>query len=87
MKADIAEIEKTLASDVSIKRVIIAELKDLMKKYGADRRTEMISADEVVVPEEESFIEDYNVKMFLTRQNYLKKRSRLFPCAPALTRS
>lgn len=75
LKADIAEIEKTLASDVSIKRVIIAELKDLMKKYGADRRTEMISADEVVVPEEESFIEDYNVKMFLTEQNYLKKIS------------
>ena len=75
LKADIAELQKTLASDVAMKHIIIRELEGVMKKFGCDRRTEIITADDVIELKEEHFIEDYNLKLFLTEQNYLKKIS------------
>lgn len=75
LKAEIAEIQKTLASNVAMKHIIIRELENIMKKYGKERRTEIITEDDIVVLEEENMVEDYKVKMFLTEQNYLKKIS------------
>lgn len=73
LKGEIADIQKTLSSNLAMKKIIIAELTGLMKKYGKDRRTEIIQGEDAVLPEVESFIEDYNVKVFLTEQNYIKK--------------
>ncbi len=75
LKKEIAEIQKTLGSNLAMKKIIIAELTNLMKKYGKDRRSEIIQGEEAALPEVESFIEDYNVRVFLTEQNYLKKIS------------
>jgi len=73
LNEEIAEITKTLASDNAVKRVIIKELTELSKKHGKDRMTEIISPDDIEEVEEEDFIDDYNVKMFLTEQGYVKK--------------
>ncbi len=73
LKGEIADIQKTLSSNLAMKKIIIAELTGLMKKYGKDRRTEIIQGEDAALPEVESFIEDYNVKVFLTEQNYIKK--------------
>ncbi|MBQ4516766.1 MAG: topoisomerase IV, partial [Clostridia bacterium] len=75
LKKDINDLQKTLASNVAMKHIIIRELEGIMKKFGAERRTQIISEDDVVEVVEESFVEDYNLKMFLTEQNYLKKIS------------
>lgn len=73
LKAEIAEIQATLASELAMKKVIIFELTSLMKKYGKERCTEIIQSEEAALPEPETFIEDYKVKLFLTEQNYMKK--------------
>ncbi len=73
LKSEIADIQSTLASNLAMKKLIISELTSLMKKYGKDRLTEIIQSEDAVLPEADSFIEDYNVKLFLTEQNYLKK--------------
>ncbi|MGN1059207.1 MAG: DNA gyrase subunit A [Clostridia bacterium] len=73
LKSEIADIQTTLASNLAMKKLIISELTNLMKKYGKERCTEIIQGEDAVLPEAETFIEDYKVKLFLTEQNYLKK--------------
>ena len=73
LNEEIAEITKTLASESAVKRIIIKELTELSKKHGKDRMTEIISPEDIEEVKEDEFIEDYNVKMFLTEQNYMKK--------------
>ena len=73
LNEEIADITRTLSSDSAVKRVIIKELTELSKKHGKDRMTEIISADSIETIEEDDFIPDYNVKLFMTEQNYVKK--------------
>jgi DNA gyrase subunit A len=72
---EIANLTATHGSEEKIRALISAQLKETIKKYGKPRRTEIIYDMEISAPPEESFIEDYNVKLFLTGQNYLKKIS------------
>jgi len=80
--AEIEDLEKeldrlsfVLGNDGEIRKIIISELKEISKKYGVDRRTEIISDEEIQVFKEEEMIEDYNLKIFLTKDGYLKKIS------------
>ena len=71
---EIAELRKTAESDARIRKLISKQLSEIADKYGADRRTVVIDAsDESDVAPQESFIEDYNVRVFMTRDNYFKK--------------
>jgi len=71
----IKELESTLESDKKISQIIVTQLKAVSKKYGRDRRTVIMPDSEIEQISEESFIEDYSLKIFLTRQNYFKKIS------------
>ncbi len=80
--AEIEDLEKeldhlsfVLGNDNEIRKIIIAELKEISKKYGVDRRTDIISDEEIEVFKEEEMIEDYNLKIFLTKEGYVKKIS------------
>jgi len=80
--AEIEDLEKeldhlsfVLSDDNEIRKIIIAELKEISKKYGVDRRTDIISDDEIAEFKEEELVEDYNLKIFLTKDGYLKKVS------------
>jgi len=80
--AEIEDLEKeldhlsfVLGDDGEIRKIIISELKEISKKYGVDRRTDIISDEEIVVFKEEEMVEDYNLKIFLTKDGYLKKVS------------
>ena len=75
LQNELADLKKTHGSDALVRDLIIAQLKEIAKKYGADRRTEIITASEAPAITEETFIEDYNLKLFLTGHNYLKKIS------------
>lgn len=70
---ELEELNRILGSDKEIKKVIATQLKQIAKKYGQDRRTELISEDSVQEYNEEEGIEDYPVTVFFTRENYLKK--------------
>ncbi len=70
---EIAELKKIRESEELIKDIIISELKEISKKYGKPRRTDIIYKEDVKEFSEESFIQDYQVKLFLTKHNYFKK--------------
>ena len=74
---EIAYLKATLADDSKIKDLIAEQLKEISKKYGKERLTKIISADDVEEYTETENIEDYNVKIFLTRDGYLKKISHV----------
>ncbi len=70
---DIADLEDMLGKDNRIKTRIKHELRAIEKKYAKDRLTDVINEDEVTVITLDNLIEDYNLKLFLTRDGYLKK--------------
>ncbi len=75
LKSELEELRRTVESKRRIDKLIEKQLKQIAKKYGSDRRTEIISADDAVLPSEEETIPDYSVKLFRTRDGYLKKIS------------
>ncbi len=73
LEKDIADMEDILAHKARIKKIIVDELTDVIKKFGQERRTEIIyEADDDVADVEEE-IPDYPVLLFFTRDGYFKK--------------
>ena len=72
---EIEDLKKTLESEAAVKKLIAKQLAELSKKYGAERKTKVVEEDEVEHYNEESFVEDYALTLFFTRDNYLKKVS------------
>lgn len=70
---EIDELNDILSSDKKIKKVIANQLTEIAKKYGEERKTQILTEEEIEVYKEESFIEDYPVTVFFTRENYFKK--------------
>jgi len=75
LRKEIDDLTLTHGSEARIRTLIISQLKEIAKKYGKPRRTEIIYDAVTAAPTEASFIEDYNLKLFLTKENYLKKIS------------
>lgn len=73
LKAEIGEIQATLASRRLVEKIIISELQAVAKKHGAPRRTAIVYTHEIEQFDEASLIEDYPVHLFLTREGYFKK--------------
>ncbi|HHX61704.1 MAG TPA: topoisomerase IV [Epulopiscium sp.] len=70
---EINRLTTLVKSDKKIKGVIAKELTQIIKKYGAKRLTQIISDDEIEEISEEDMIEDYNLKVFITEHQYIKK--------------
>jgi DNA gyrase subunit A len=75
LRTEIADLEDIYRKESRVLDIICKQLKEISKKYGIPRRTSMISEEHVEEITEENLIEDYNVRLFLTRQGYLKKIS------------
>ncbi len=73
LQKEISELKDVYNDHKKIKKIIIKQLNDVAKKYGQDRRTGIVSEEHIEEVPEETFIDDYNLKLFLTEQNYLKK--------------
>lgn len=72
---EIAELNKLISSDRAVKSKIAKQLKDIAKKYGQDRRTRLIEAEELSEYKEENTVDDYALTIFFTKGQYLKKVS------------
>ena len=73
LKEDLAVIDRQLRSEKEIDKLIVKTLRDIQKKYGIDRKTVIATEYEDVsaaVVEEKP---DYPVKVFATREDYVKK--------------
>ena len=74
---ELDRLDAILKDDGEIKKIIIDELKEISKKYGQERKTEIVYEDEALEFDEADTIEDYNLRVFLTSGNYLKKISHV----------
>ena len=73
LEKEIAELEDILNSKRKLMNIIIKELEEVAKKYGQERRTKIISAEENVIELEEEKVADYPVTLFFTKDGYFKK--------------
>ena len=73
LRREIAELEAILGDDLKIKAYIAAQLAEIKKKYGQPRRTQIMHVGEVKVYVEDNTVENFPVKLLLTRDGYFKK--------------
>lgn len=76
----INEVEETLNSNIDIveneskiKDIIIKQLQSIKKKYGKDRMTTIIEDEIDSKIDEGVVVENYNTKLYYTREGYFKK--------------
>jgi len=74
LEKEIEDLQDILDHPARVKSIIAGELKEVMKKYPAPRRTEIVyeyqAAAEAEIQEE---LPSYPVHVFLSREGYLKK--------------
>ena len=73
LQAEIARIEEILADELKIKALIATQLTEIKKKYGQPRRSQLIHSDDIEVYNEDDHIDNYNARIYLTREGYFKK--------------
>jgi len=78
LEAEIAELELDFKSKQRQHGIIIRELEEIIKKYGAPRKTAMLEQSETAAsgtaaPEEA----DYPVTVYFTREGYMKKMTAM----------
>ncbi len=73
LQAEIAKIEEILGDELKIKALISSQLTEIKKKYGQPRRSQLIQLDDVDVYNEEDNVENYNARLYLTKEGYFKK--------------
>lgn len=74
LKKQIEDMEDILANKSRVKKIIVNELKTIADKYGKDRRSEIIYAQEVEDEKVEiEEVPDYPVTLFFTKEGYFKK--------------
>ena len=76
LQKQIEDLEDTLKRRSRIKKIIVEELKDVIKKYGQPRKSEIIYAMDLIEDEEEEeVVSDAPCTIFYTNAGYFKKIS------------
>ncbi len=70
---EIEDMEAILKSRSRVSKIIIKELEAVANKYGKDRRTEIISAENETYEKEEVELDTSPVTLFFTKDGYFKK--------------
>lgn len=73
LKKDIEEMEDILKDNKKIRRIIISELRDVIKNYAKPRKTCLCYKDEIVEEEVIDDTPDYPVNLFVSASGYFKK--------------
>lgn len=73
LEKEMARLQDMIDHPKKIKNVICQELTQIKKKFGRERQTQIIYEAHITRPQTEALIEDYNVKLFFTHHQYLKK--------------
>jgi len=75
LNKEIERLNKLINDVAFVNQQIKLELKHIIKKYGKDRKTELLNPAKVIVHDETEQITDYNLKVFITAHQYIKKVS------------
>ena len=70
---EISEMESILDDPKKINRIIIDELKKVIKNYAQPRKSLLLMQEDVQSFTEESAVENYPVNLFFSREGYFKK--------------
>lgn len=74
LEQEVNDLKSKVNNPEEIKKIIIQQLEYVKNKYGQPRRTEIIYADELPsIDDKEIEIENYNTRIILTEEGYLKK--------------
>lgn len=73
LQKEIEDLKDICNDERRIRKIIIKQLNEVSKKHAQPRKTEIVPESHVEEITEEHMVEDYNLKLFLTEQNYLKK--------------
>ncbi len=75
LEKDIADMEDILKSKNRVRRIIIDELKEVVKKHGQPRKTSIIYATDIeeIAAEQEEVVDDYVCTLFFSAEGYFKK--------------
>ncbi|MBQ4145455.1 MAG: topoisomerase IV [Clostridia bacterium] len=75
LKEEIEDLEGIQKSKARVNKIIEKQLREAAKKFGTDRRTQLIGDEDIDEVDVDQMIEDYEIKLFRTQQNYIKKIS------------
>lgn len=78
LRAEIADLQDKLRDELKLKAVIIEQLREIKKKYGKPRVTDIVEKTEAEIStkeKEDIFFENYNCRLILTKGGYFKKLS------------
>ena len=73
LQKEIAELEEIIADELKQKALIIKQLGEIKKKYGKPRLTRILHEGEISVFKEEEHIENYKVRLVISKEGYFKK--------------
>jgi DNA gyrase subunit A len=73
LQNEIGELEDILGDDIKIKNYIVEQLREIKKKYGQPRRSKVVYSGDEPEAEEEEQVENYNVRLVLSKEGYFKK--------------
>ncbi len=73
LEKEIEEMKSILESKAKVKKIIVKELEDVIKKYGQDRKTQLISAVAETDEKEQEILDESPVTLFFTKDGYFKK--------------
>ena len=73
LQEEIARIEEILGDELKLKALIASQLADVKKKYGQPRKSQLIHVGDVTEYDEDETPENYNVRIYLTKEGYFKK--------------
>ncbi len=73
LEETISDMTDILSSKARVRKIIIGELNDIIKKYGAERKSAILYTSEIEAEDNEEEIPDYAVNLFFTKEGYFKK--------------
>jgi DNA gyrase/topoisomerase IV subunit A len=74
LEKEIAALDKLMNDRVTLAKLIISQLSEVKENYGQERKSELVKPDQAVTANVQvEKIDNYNVKIFVTKQGYLKK--------------
>ncbi|MGN0448576.1 MAG: DNA gyrase subunit A [Acutalibacteraceae bacterium] len=73
LENSIKEMNEILSSKSKIRKIIIGELQEVAKKYGKDRKSELLYVTDLDEEEAQEEVPDYPVNLFFTKEGYFKK--------------
>ncbi len=73
LEETIKDMQDILSSKTRVRKIIIGELQDVIKKYGKERLSEIVDVTGVEAEDEAEEIPDYAVNLFFTKEGYFKK--------------